>query len=144
MSISAPRIESESGKSKLIFNLEDPIKGIYPLYFEVNSKYEQYLTSELSDSALVCVLFYAMENDYDIVCEGKVSERIYNQLTNYFIPGISQNISHYKKINIQCETSDIEFHPQAVGTGMSCGVDSFYTVLKNLQHDVNSKWLSRR
>jgi hypothetical protein len=89
LSISSPRIESESGKSRLIFNFEDPKKGTYPLYFEVSSQYEQYLTYELSDSALVCVLLYAMENDYDIHCEGKISERIYNQLTRYFSPGIS-------------------------------------------------------
>ena len=80
-----------------------------------------------------------MEHDYDIECAGNVSERIYHQLTEYFIPALSQNVPRYKKISITCPTSDIEFHPQAVGAGLSCGVDSFYTVLKNLRHAKGSR-----
>ena len=138
MCIKSPDVTTSAGKSRLTFELHDPVKGIYPLYFETDSRYGQYLVSELSDSCVVCVLLYAMENDYDIRCEGAISERLYNQLTSYFIPAISRNIPHYRKINIICETSNAEFHPQAVGAAMSCGVDSFYTALKNLQHPQGS------
>lgn len=75
----------------------------------------------------------------DIRCEGTVSERLYNQLTSYLIPAIAKNIKRYKAIRICCKTSDVEFHGKAVGTGLSCGVDSFYAVLKNLEHDKSSK-----
>ena len=81
-----------------------------------------------------------MENEYDISCEGNLSERIYNQLNDYLIPAISKNIKRYKKINIHCAgLSDIEFHGNAVGAGISCGVDSFYTILKNLRYSEKSK-----
>lgn len=54
------------------------------------------------------------------------------------IPAISQNIKRYKNISIIAKTQNIYFHGTAVGTGLSCGVDSFYSVLKGLEHDNNS------
>lgn len=137
--IKKPYISKIESKSRLIFEIvKDEIK--YPLYFEVDSKYEQYLTDELSDSCLVCVLLYAMEKGLNIKCEGEISERLYNQLKNYLIPAISKNIKRYKNIEIIAKVSNIEFKGNAVGTGLSCGVDSFYSVLKNLEPDKNNKY----
>ena len=126
-------------KSRLIFDINNFSGGGYKLYFEVDQAYQNYLTVELSDACLMCVLLYAMEHGMDIRCEGTVSERLYNQLTSYLIPAIAKNIKRYKAIRICCKTSDVEFHGKAVGTGLSCGVDSFYAVLKNLEHDKSSK-----
>lgn len=110
----------------------------YDLYFEVESKYEQYLVTEVSDACVVCLLLYAMENKYDLICDGAVSERLLYQLNEYLIPAISSNIGCYHKISIAAKSKDIHFDGKAVGTGLSCGVDSFYSVLKNLEHNDDS------
>jgi len=134
LAIKQPYIHRKGTKSRLVYVLKAPESEDYPLYFEVDSRYEQYLTDELSDACVVCVLLYAMEKGLNIRCESPVSERLKNQLTRYLIPAISKNIPKYKAIDIICETADIKFDGKAVGTGISCGVDSFYTTLKNFEH----------
>jgi hypothetical protein len=56
------------------------------------------------------------------------------------MPVISANIKKYKMISIKCDNLEtLRFNGKAVGTGFSCGVDSFYTVLKNLEHTQSSE-----
>lgn len=132
--IGKPYIESKNGKSKLIFNIKDENTIDYNLYFEVDDQFKEYLVTEVSDASVVCLLLYAMENNFNIECETPVSERLMYQLNEYLIPAISKNIKCYHNIKILAKTNDIEFNGKAVGTGLSCGVDSFYSVLKNLEH----------
>ena len=136
--ISQPYISRDviTNTSRLNFNLK--YHGGYELYYEVSSEYENYLVDELSDAAVVCLLLYAMERGMDIECEGAISERLEYQLNHYLIPAISQNIKRYKNISIIAKTQIIYFQGTAVGTGLSCGVDSFYSVLKGLDHEKNS------
>lgn len=125
------------GKARLCFDLVYPA-GSYELWYEVDEKYSEYLCDEISDAAVVCVLLWAMEREYDIESEAPISERLNNQLNNYLIPAISKNIKRYKKISIISDVSSVCFNPKGVGTGLSCGVDSFYTVMKNIAHGKNS------
>lgn len=138
--IGKPYIQSGDGKSKLIFDIGGGSENNlnYNLYFEVDDQFRDYLVTEVADACVVCLLLYAMENNYDLECEAPVSERLLYQLEEYLIPAISKNIKCYHNIRILAEASDIEFHGNAVGTGLSCGVDSFYSILKNLEHG-NSK-----
>ena len=111
----------------------------FNLYFEVEKQYEQYLTYEVSDSFLVCLLLYAMQHEFDLEFEGSLSETLYVQITNYLLPAISNNVKLYKPINIVCnQLISPNFNPHITATGISCGVDSFYTVLKNLNHSEES------
>ncbi len=107
----------------------------YPLFFEVEKEYEEYLTPEVSDGPLVGCLLWAMERGMDIVCEGAVSDRLYHQLTEYMIPTISQNIKSYHAIQIHAPLSNLKWEGGAVGTGLSCGVDSFYTTMKKRSYE---------
>ena len=136
--ISKPYLENIDDKTRMIFDLRYPT-GEYSLYFEVDQKFGKYFATELSDSCVVCVLMYAMEHNLNIESEGPISERIYNQLNRYLIPAISTNISKYKPISINSDTVDIHFCCKGVGAGLSCGVDSFYSILKNLEHSKKSK-----
>ncbi|MBQ3213404.1 MAG: hypothetical protein IJB10_00075 [Clostridia bacterium] len=136
-----PYIETNNEKAKLlaeiqIFNNNTETKKT--IYYEVEKKYKDFLTTEVSDSFLVALFLYAMEHKTDIECKGKISEHLYYQLTNFLMPAICKNIKKYNHINIKCETTNIEFNGKFNATGVSGGVDSFYTILKNLEHDKNS------
>lgn len=139
ITISKPFIKDVGDFSRLTSNIIVDDNLPYQLYYEVKKEYKEYLTYELSDAFLVCLMLWAMEHKHDIKCEAPISERLYRQLKEYLIPAISKNIKEYSKINIISSTANIRFNGEGVGTGLSCGVDSFYTILKNLNHSEESK-----
>lgn len=137
--IGKPFIVSEEEFSKIKVSIHADDIPEYYAYYSVPASYEQYLTYEVSDFALVCLLLYCMEHDYDMFFDGALSEELYVSITEYLIPAICQNIKKYHSIKIECEKLvTIKFNGTHVGTGLSCGVDSFYTVIKNLNHSDNS------
>lgn len=137
--ISKPYLKDCGDFSRLISDIIVNDNVPYELYYEVKTEYKKYLTYELSDAFVVTLMLWAMERNEDIRCEAPISERLYKQLTEYLIPAISKNIKQYSKIKIIAETANIRFNGDGVGTGLSCGVDSFYTILKNLNHSKESK-----
>lgn len=138
LKIGIPYIINSSETTRLCADVE-LIKGNVcirekeTLWYETSLEYGKYLCYERMDSFLVNLLFYAMEHDYDIICDGKTTERLYYQLTEYLIPCVSRNIKEYHSIRI---TSNLDngVLPMAgvVGTGISGGVDSFYTILRHM------------
>lgn len=137
--ISKPYLKDCGDFSRLISDIIVNDNVPYELYYEVKTEYKKYLTYELSDAFVVTLMLWAMERNEDIRCEAPISERLYKQLTEYLIPAISKNIKQYSKIKIIAKTANIRFNGDGVGTGLSCGVDSFYTILKNLNHSKESK-----
>lgn len=130
------------GVSRLVFDLTCESNSKLPqysLFYQVDSEYEEFLTYEVADSCVVCLLLYAMQHDLDIVSKVPISERLYKQLTEYLIPAISQNIKMYHQIDITAEKVNPYYNSDAVGAGLSCGVDSFYSILKNLKHGQESE-----
>ena len=102
------------------------------LWFEVEREYEEYLCIERIDSFLVALLPFAMMENLNIHSEGYVSERLLYQLKTIYLPTLRSNIPEYHSIDIGAKGDGKILESQnAVGTGLSCGVDSFYTVLKN-------------
>ncbi len=128
--IEKPRIEQVEGKYRLIATLIYEEKKTYDLWFEVEKEYKDYLCAENSDAFLVAILSYLIKHELDVEVKGAISSQLYYQLTTYLIPLLSNNL-HKRNIQIKTEVNNVEFHPKAVGTGISCGVDSFYTFLKH-------------
>ncbi|MFZ7942508.1 hypothetical protein [Neobacillus sp. 19] len=126
-----------SGENGVRIQAEFEINGtIDVLWYEVESKYGQYLTYERLDGFLVGLLLYALKNEHDIQILGPVSESLFFQLKKYVIPLISQ-VYGYKPINIICDnlvSGNLE-SLNAVGTGLSCGIDSFSTVYENMVNE---------
>lgn len=80
-----------------------------------------------------------MEHKLDIICEEKISEKLYYQLTEYFIPSVSKNIGKYQSINIIADVTNEQLETaNAVGGSLSGGVDSFYTLLRHLDRKETS------
>lgn len=103
------------------------------LWFEVDSEFEDYLCYERADGFLVSLLPFAIINNFNIEVNGYVSERLLYQLKTYLLPVLSVNIPGFHNIDINADIDNTVLKSQnAVGTGLSCGIDSFYTVLKHL------------
>ncbi len=105
------------------------------LWYSVDKKYGRYLTTEKLDGFLVGVLPLAMQLGDDITVKGAVSEKLYHNLTNYYMNIIRLAIPSLKPIKIIPDSIDDgkQYNCEgAVGTGFTAGIDSFSTVLQYL------------
>jgi len=99
------------------------------LWFKVSSKYADYLCCERADAYLVACLHYAMSNGHDIKAENPISELLLFNLRTYLIPALIENNPdfHCPKIIAAVATEKLP-NAGAVGTGISCGVDSLHAL----------------
>lgn len=108
------------------------------LYYEVESKFREFLVVENSDAFVLGLLHHAMNEGKNIFCETGVTGQLLFQLRNYYIPIISHNMPDLHSINIQADTlPEINNKKNGVVTGNSGGVDSFYTILKYQNELIN-------
>jgi len=104
----------------------------------VESEYEECLCTEKIDSFLVALLPFLMIESLNIHSEGYVSERLLYQLKTILLPSLSANITEFHSIDIDAKSDGRVLESKnGVGTALSCGVDSFYTVLKHLNIEMN-------
>jgi hypothetical protein len=103
----------------------------------VEREYEECLCTERIDSFVVALLPYAMIENLNIHSDGYVSEKLLYQLKTILLPSLSTNIAEFHFIDIDAKRDGKVLESKnAVGTALSCGVDSFYTVLKHLDADL--------
>ena len=98
-------------------------------WFSVPKEYGEYLRPENSDAFLVAMLWYAMETGSDIECTAPVSEKLYFGVTELLIPALCKKKDREIVIKAKTVTDSLN-KAKAVGTGMSCGIDSLYTLEK--------------
>jgi len=106
---------------------------IYPdkktnIFIKLDQFYKTFI-SDTSDAALVAMLLPAMVDNHELVIEGKISKKLYNNLNDLqdliikVIPWV-----HKIKVNIQ-NIVDTNFkNKEIVFTGFSAGVDAFTTL----------------
>ena len=134
---------AETGKVRLCSAVALGRKS-WNLFFEVDKEYEDALCAERADAFLITLLPLAMMAareypDLEICAESSVSRKLYHQLVNYYIPILSRNVSYYRPVKIQAETDSAPLPCRhAVGTGISGGVDSSYTIAKYACPDAGS------
>lgn len=108
-------------------------------FFEFEERYEQYLCAERSDAFVLGLLTCALETGSDIEYTEPISERLYYQLTEHYIPMLAKyNVSfpiYSIRLIGESDKSAIQ-NEGAVSTGCSGGVDSFYTIKKHLGDDI--------
>ena len=99
------------------------------LYFAVPAKYKEGLCADKADAFVVAMLWYAMTTGSDIESEAPVSEQLYAMVNNVLIPALCKTSHGLSPIKLISDTTNIVYSDvTAVGTGMSCGVDSLYTL----------------
>jgi len=102
------------------------------LWMKVDEKYGEYLCHERNDAYLIACINYAMRNRHDIVSRQPITEALLFNIENYLKPALLENNPHFHNVKIQTEISS-ELLPSAgaVGTGISCGVDSLHALSKH-------------
>lgn len=134
MFISDLFIEELDNKVRVCSNIKSD-KPEYKLWFEVDKEMRPYILEERLDAFVVAVLPYAIKKELDIYVEGKISERLYYQLSTYIIPLLCNKLKK-RIISINAELDNTRYNiGKAVGTGISCGVDSLYTVAKHTNRE---------
>jgi len=125
--ISKPYITNNANSVRL--NADIRIDGkITTLWCETDNKYRDFLLVERSDPFLCVILPYAMRAKKDIVCEAPVSEQFLHNLNEILIPHLSKYDPRLYGSGITAASDSSKLLcGNAVATGMSCGVDSFYT-----------------
>lgn len=100
------------------------------MWFAVPKEYKQYLYADRADAFVVGMLWYAMVTESDIKCEAPISRRMSFYIQQYLFPAAMKESKGYgRKIKLIAETSEQRCESAGgVGTGMSCGVDSLYTL----------------
>ena len=94
------------------------------LWFSAPSQYAEYLSTERSNAFVIAMLWYAMITGSDIRSEAPMSRKLYDGLTQKLIPTLMQD-------QIRLDGSVTGEPIECAGgvlTGMSCGVDSLYTL----------------
>ena len=126
--IEKPYITEANGKSRLVADIivDDKTKQVF---FEVENEYAKYLCYERSDAFLIGILNYAMRFNHNIICKAPVTEELLYNINEYLIPSLAQNDSRLSNITIDAltEAKPIK-NAGGVGTGCSCGVDSFHVI----------------
>lgn len=102
------------------------------LWFEVENRFAEYLLVERSDAFVIGLLLHAIQYGHDIVAEAPMTRRIYEQLTDQFLPCFNKMHGEFKKcrghkVTITAPLDDeVAARGDSVGTGISCGVDSLH------------------
>lgn len=112
------------------------------LWFAVPIEYKEYLCAERGDAFVVAMLWYAMVTGSDIESEAPISEKMAFGIKYHLVPALmKEEKGYYHQIKLQAETTDKPYpNICAVGTGMSCGVDSMYSLDIYSQPDVPHKY----
>ncbi len=133
LKISPSWIVEHKQKSWLCANISIGDKKITP-YFEVENKFAPYLCTERADPFFILALSCATINGFDMECEAPVTDTLYFNIANYLVPTISKFDQGRKNIQILAPTAPPLENAGAVATSFSGGIDSWYSVLKNLDH----------
>ena len=139
--IGKPQVKSDATTATLFVDItiDDICKEVW---FRVDKKFEDYLCYERGDAYVIAVLNYAMRNHHDIVSEAPLTEDLYYNIDKYLVDAIAQYNKDFYRPNITADVAS-EALPcaGAVGTGISCGVDSLHalacqTAMKFKRHNI--------
>ena len=138
ITVNKPQVVRNNDKSQLI-NIIDVNGEKRELWFEAEREFEKYLCIERADAYVIGLLGYAMRNHHDLYCDFPVGESLHYQITTYLIPSL---VKHSKDLYDTKIFAELTRHPLesagAVGTGISCGIDSFHV----LANQIASKYIS--
>lgn len=112
---------------------------ILKLWFEVKSLYSQYLCYERSDAFIVGIMNYAMKHQHDIYFETPISEELFYNLDKELIDVLCKTGKTYYRTKLIGSISNEKLQKaNAVATGISCGVDSFFTLSNHFEDELSS------
>ena len=115
--------------------------GNFTLWYEVDESNADSLCPERADAFVVACLYYAMITGEDIHCDVPVTDKLLYQLSEYLIPALCGKDDTTKRIKIIADADEMVIsNRKFVGTGVSCGVDSFSTILLNMKDSIPDRF----
>lgn len=138
MIISKLRIERKDGFSYLVADIQAIYTKNNRLWFSVPTSFEHYFTDDVYDAFMVAALYPAMYYNESIEIKGKVSPRLYYNLTHYMPSIVRAYRKEMKYVDIKVEGFAIARQDsKGVATGFSAGVDSFTTIIDHFVKENN-------
>ena len=135
MHLSRPTLEN-SGDSVRISAVLTRGKREDIIWYSVPRPWRDALSVESSDGFLVALLHLAMHSGESFEIDGAISEKLYHNLTNFFMPLLSKVLRTLKPITLAPrELRASRASGKAVATGFSGGVDSFTTMANHFAHE---------
>ncbi|MFA6939910.1 MAG: hypothetical protein WCQ54_02870 [Clostridiaceae bacterium] len=104
------------------------------LFFETSQGNAEYLCDDKADGFLLGLIVVALKMHSDITIESPVSQRLLYGLNTFLIPALLKMNPEFENISIypMYTTNQKSNKFDGAATAISCGVDSFYTVLRNI------------
>lgn len=135
MRIGKPRIESGGGRARLLAEVRVESadeERAQEIWFEVEETYGDYLCAERADAFLIGLLPNAQREGWDIACEAPVTAELLYQLRDTLIPALARNsdVLYAPRIEAPAAAEPLPC-AGAVGTAISCGVDSLHVVKRH-------------
>lgn len=134
--ISHPKLENRNGKIRYYVE----VKGleINKLWYEMPDYVEPYINIKDSSPFLVALLPQIALRGESIVVEGLIQSTLYYNITNKLFPLWNKYSSIFKPVALDIhsllENSHRVSREGHIGTGVSCGVDSFDTIKTTLEY----------
>lgn len=108
-------------------------EGPIELWFAFAPEYEPWAVPERSDAFVLLLLEYALWSGRDLICEAPVTDRLLCQLNDILMPQMAAFTKDFAPARIVADPApEVTSIANGVGTGLSCGVDSFYTIYRHL------------
>lgn len=109
---------------------------------EICEEFIQYAVTDRIDAFVLGLLMFAIKNGYDFVSDLPITDELKYNLENHLIsPLCNTHKALYRTCIKAPVTSPVKRIAEIVATGISCGVDSLYTIL---QHTSKTLPTSRR
>lgn len=118
------------------------------IWFSVKNENADFFSTKVYDPFLLVPYYVAMRYGQDLKICGKVSAKLYHNLTNYIQQIFLDFSDVLRAVNLEVEGFDVpEQDGDYVGAGISCGVDSLSTLYDHFVketvpgHKINSLFL---
>lgn len=125
----------------LVTEIDNPFEEA-TMWFAVKKENEDMLTDENYNAFFLVPLYLAMYYKTDLKISGKLSERLYRNMKEYgqrIFCNFSDDLEEIN-INIDEMTTEVNNDRNLVGTGLSCGVDSLFTVYRHFQKEKSENY----
>lgn len=117
-----------------VLRVEAEVEGIDTLWFEVGQEYQELVDLESVDAFFLLYTWLAMEAGFELIVDGKVSQRMALVLTGKVKDMFLTLCPRLRDIKIQVNNPCEAWGQSSLGcaTGFSGGVDSWFTALKSV------------
>lgn len=147
ITIYEPKIETNESKARLKCRVKDDAQSIdEELWYEVDIEYSNYLCPEVCDGFIIAMLLPAIKFKQNIEVKAPMTANLYYNLVNVVIPLMAQlygydlSIEDCSRFLIVSETINTHFHPSAIATGCSLGVDSLTAIKQHMKLSNNGSY----